>query len=105
MSSIASDPILSTGSVPVCIQNIACPRFQGSCVAKSWTTGIQGSESRCFGRWEIKFSDERKVTNEQGKIQADIKQMKIWMDGDRRESKITAFASEAMRFTERADDY
>jgi hypothetical protein len=45
------------------------------------------------------------VTNEQGKIQADIKQMKIWMDGDRRESKITAFASEAMRFTERADDY
>ncbi len=31
--------------------------------------------------------------------------MKIWMDGDRHESKITAFASEAMRFTERADDY
>jgi chromosome segregation ATPase len=44
-------------------------------------------------------------TNEQGKIQADIKQMKIWMDGDRHESKITAFAGEAMRFTERADDY
>jgi hypothetical protein len=31
--------------------------------------------------------------------------MKIWMDGDRHESKITAFASEAMRVTERADDY
>ncbi len=45
------------------------------------------------------------MTNEQGKIRADIKQMKIWMDGDRYESKITAFASEAMRFTERADDY
>lgn len=45
------------------------------------------------------------LTNEQGKIQADIEQMKIWMDGDRHESKITAFASEAMRFTERADDY
>ncbi len=45
------------------------------------------------------------LTNEQGKIQADIKQMKIWMEGDRHESKITAFASEAMRFTERADDY
>lgn len=45
------------------------------------------------------------VTNEQGMLNADIKQMKIWMDGDRHESKITAFASEAMRFTERADDY
>jgi prefoldin subunit 5 len=27
------------------------------------------------------------------------------MEGDRHESKITAFPSEAMRFTERADDY
>ena len=33
-----------------------------------------------------------------------IKQMQIWMEGDRHESKITPFASEAMRFTERADD-
>jgi hypothetical protein len=45
------------------------------------------------------------LTKERGKIQADIKRKKIWMDGDRQESKITAFASEAMRFTERADDY
>ena len=45
------------------------------------------------------------VTNEQGMLNADITQMKIWMDGDRHESKITDFASETMRFTERADDY
>lgn len=45
------------------------------------------------------------LTNEQGKIQAVITQMKILMDGDRHELKITAFASEAMRFTERADHY
>ena len=45
------------------------------------------------------------LTNEQGKIQADIKQMKIWMDGDRHQSKITALASEAMRVTERTNDY
>ncbi|MFN7844067.1 MAG: hypothetical protein ACK5YR_08980 [Pirellula sp.] len=43
--------------------------------------------------------------NEQGKLHADIKQTKIWIEGDRHESKITAFASEAMRVTERADDY
>jgi hypothetical protein len=34
------------------------------------------------------------LTNEQDKIQADIKQMKISMDGDRHESKITAFSNE-----------
>lgn len=45
------------------------------------------------------------LTNERGRLQTDIKQMQIWMEGDRHESKITAFASEAMRFTERADDY
>jgi peptidoglycan hydrolase CwlO-like protein len=49
--------------------------------------------------------ERTELTNERGKIQTDIKQMKIWMKGDRHESKITAFASEAIRFTERADNY
>ncbi|XZE46876.1 hypothetical protein SH467x_002173 [Pirellulaceae bacterium SH467] len=34
------------------------------------------------------------LPNEQGEILADIKQMKISMDGDRHESKITAFLNE-----------
>ena len=58
-----------------------------------------------LARFESVNEELTELTNEQGKIQADIKQMKIWMDGDRHESKVTAFASEAMRFTERADDY
>lgn len=58
-----------------------------------------------LARFEAEKEELTELTNEQGKIQADIKQMKIWMDGDRHESKITAFVSEAMRFTERADDY
>ncbi len=58
-----------------------------------------------FSRFEAVNEELTELTNEQGKIQADIKQMKIWMEGDRHESKITAFASEAKRFTERADDY
>ncbi|MBL8888524.1 MAG: hypothetical protein JNL67_01000 [Planctomycetaceae bacterium] len=44
------------------------------------------------------------LTNEQGQIPADRKQAKIWMDGDRQESKIAAIASETMLFTDRADD-
>ena len=44
------------------------------------------------------------LSNEQSKLLAVITQMQIWMEGDRHESKITAFASEAMRFTERADE-
>ena len=58
-----------------------------------------------LARFEAVNEELTELTNEQGKIQADIKQMKIWMESDRHESKITAFASEAMRFTERADDY
>jgi hypothetical protein len=56
-------------------------------------------------RYEAVNEELTELTNEQGKLHADIKQMKISMDGDRHESKITAFASAAMRFTERADDY
>ena len=58
-----------------------------------------------LARFETVNEELTELTNEQGKLHADIKQMKIWMDGDRHESKITAFASESMRFTERADDY
>jgi hypothetical protein len=45
------------------------------------------------------------VSHEQGKLRTDIKHMKIWIDGDRHETRITALASEAIRFTERADDF
>jgi chromosome segregation ATPase len=63
-------------------------------------------ESEILARFESSVNEElTELTNEQGKIQADIKKTKIWMDGDRHESKITAFASEAIRFAEQADDY
>ena len=56
-----------------------------------------------LARFNVANDELTALINERDKLQADIKQMQIWMDGDRHESKITTFASEAMRFTERAD--
>lgn len=58
-----------------------------------------------LARFNVVNDELTELTNERGRLQTDIKQMQIWMEGDRHESKITAFASEAMRFTERSDDY
>jgi len=84
-------------------------RFEQNWIRKLAQQSQDELRSSCEDRERLaRFNEANdeltELSNEQSKLQADIKQKQIWMEGDRHESKITEFASEAMRFTERADE-
>lgn len=45
------------------------------------------------------------LTNERGKLQTEIDQMRIWKESDMHESTRTQFRSEVKRYIERTHDY
>jgi len=58
-----------------------------------------------LARYEAVNEDLTELTNERGKLQTDINQMRIWKESDMHESTRTQFRSEVKRYIERTQDY